>query len=87
MPTIMELGVLFAQFSMLPDSQKGDFIRQHPEIKSEGLVDWALMAADLRERMGEPEAKQRLLNAALYVATVMGDRARQARAREMLAGK
>ena len=81
MPTIMELGVLFAQFSMVSDSQKGDFIRQHPEVKNEGLVDWALMAADMRE----PEDRRRILNAALYLANILGDRARQNAVRAKLA--
>jgi hypothetical protein len=83
MPTIMELGVLFAQMSFLPDSQKGDFIRHHPEVKNDGLVDWALMGADLRE----PEDRRRILNAALYLAIVLGDNGRQNTVRAKLASR
>ena len=83
MPTIMELGVLFAQMSFLPDAQKGDFIRQHPEVKNAGLVDWALMAADLREL----EDRSRILNTALYLAAVLGDTARQNAVRAKLADR
>ncbi len=83
MPTVMELGVLFTQMSFLPDAQKGDFIRQHPDVRNAGLVDWAMMAANLRE----PEDRSRILNTALYLATVLGDTARQNAVRAKLAGR
>ncbi len=81
MPTILELGVLFAQMSFLPDSQKGDFLRQNPDVKNAGLVDWALKAADLRE----PQDRRRILNTALYLAMVLGDGERENLVRAKLA--
>ena len=85
--TPLEIGALFTQFSALPDSERPGFLRQHPEIRSAWVVDWALTAAQLRGQMGESEAQRRLARAALYVATELGDHARQATARELLAAR
>ncbi len=83
--TIMEIGVLMAQFSALPASERQHFLRQHPEIQSAPIVDWALMAARTRGQMGEPEARIRYAEAALYIAMQIGDAARQAAAHQLLA--
>ncbi len=71
--TVRDIMVLFVQFSDLPDSQKESFLRQHPGVLDVGIIDWALNASRLRGQMGEPEAKRRYANAALYIATKMGD--------------
>lgn len=83
--TPMEVGILLVQFSGVPDSERPRFLRQHPEIRSAWVVDWALTAARLRGQMGEPEAKTRLARAALYIAMELGDHERQAAAQEILA--
>jgi tetratricopeptide (TPR) repeat protein len=83
--TPMEVGTLFVQFSAVPDSERPEFLRQHPELRSAWVVDWALTAARLRGQMGEPEAKTRIASAALYIAAELGDHERQASARELLA--
>jgi hypothetical protein len=74
---IMELGVIFVQFSNLPASQRETFLSEHREILNTGMVGWALTAA----RMREPEARQRLASAAFYIATKLGstDQANEAR--------
>src|SRR5438093_9778909 len=76
--TPLEICILFVQFSTTPDSEKPHFLRQYPEIRDAFVVDWALNAARLRGRMGEPEASVRLAGAALYIATELGDQERQA---------
>ena len=84
--TSLEIGSLLVQFSALPDSERPEFLNQHPELQSAWVVDWALTAAHLRGQMGEPEAKTRIARAALYIATELGDHERQAAARELVAG-
>ena len=83
--TLMQIGALMAQFSTVPDSARAAFLRQHPEIRSDAVVDWALTAARLRGQVGEPEAQHRYASAALYIATDLGDGERQAAAQALLA--
>ncbi len=83
--TIMDIGMLMAQFSGLPDSERENFVCEHPQIRNALIVDWALTAARVRAQMGEPEASTRYAQAALYIAIELGDRERQATAQGVLA--
>lgn len=83
--TPMEVGILFLEFSAVPDSERANFLRQNPEIRNAGAVDWALTAARLRGQVGEHEAMIRYANAALYIATEIGEHRLQVAAREILA--
>jgi hypothetical protein len=78
---IMEMGILFAQFSVVPNLQREAFLGDHPEIVNVDMIDWAITAARLRE----PEDKKRIANAALYLATKLRDKRRQTRLRQILA--
>lgn len=80
--SIMDMGVTFAEFSNLPDSQRETFLSEHPEILNTGMVGWALTAA----RMREPEARQRLASAAYYVATKLGSTEQADEARRIYEG-
>ncbi len=80
MTTVQDLLVSFLRFADLPDSQRENFLRQHPEILNAAVVGSAMMSAKMRE----PGFGRRIGSAALYVATKLNNKELQAEARKLL---
>lgn len=83
---LMDVGVLMVKYSVLPDSGKKAFLREHPELKNPGMARWALTAATLRGAMGDDEAAERYSRAARDLARELGDYQLAAEAEAVHAG-
>lgn len=81
----MEIGVLLVQYAALKKEYKEDFVREHPELKSKGVIAWALTAAQLRRQTLDMRAAAQFAGAAFDLAAELGDRQLGAQAADMLA--
>jgi len=65
---VMELGVLFVRYSELRKDLKVMFLHEHPELKNEVVIQWALKAAQIRNMVGEKTEAGLKLFAALELS-------------------